>query len=314
MDIFALAAAFGGGAFGALIGALPAFILTGVVAIAGAAVSLAGGPDLVVGNIAFGSFLGPHIAFGGGVAAAALAAKLKNVKSAMTTSTGDVIDETYIPNGTSIGLSLNLTEDYRVLLVGGVFGMLGFLINYFYGSILHLATDTVALTVATSGIIARLIIGKSGLIGKCVKEDGKLCKGCKKCGRHFFSTGSALGYNVILGASIGILVSYVAMSLSNTGVASEMLSVFPTLCFGISALSLIFAQTGSATPATHHITLVAANATILSGNPLIGVIFAVLSCLLGDFVLNTFNSQCDSHIDPPACAIFICTFIIMALF
>lgn len=314
MDILALMAAFGGGAFGALIGALPAFILTGAVAIAGAGIALAGGTDVLVGNVAFGSYLGPHIAFAGGVAAAAFAAKTKNVNKVKSTTTGETLDDTYISNGTSIGLSLNLTQDYRVLMIGGVFGIIGFLINYLYGSVLHLATDTVAMTVATSGILARLIIGKSGLIGTCVKEKSGLCKCCKKCGRQFFSTGRVLGYNIVLGATLGILVSGVAMSLKNLNLAPEILSVFPTLCFGISALSLIFAQTGSETPATHHITLIGALATVMSGNILVGVGFAVLSCLIGDFTLNTFNSQCDSHIDPPAMAIFICTFLINAFF
>lgn len=313
MDMFALVAAFGGGAFGALIGALPAFILTGAVAIVGSAITLAGGTDFVVGNVAFGSVLGPHIAFAGGAAAAAYAAKTKNKNLVKSTTNGEQISENYIPNGTSIGLSLNLTHDYRVILVGGIFGVVGFLINHLYGSVLNLATDTVAMTVATSGILARLIVGKSGLIGQCVKSKGALCKGCKKCGRQFYSKGTELGYNVVLGGVIGILVSFTAMSLKNV-VAPEVLGAFPTLCFGISALSLIFAQTGSDTPGTHHITLIGALATVMSGNALVGVVFAIVSCLLGDLALKSFNSQCDSHIDPPAIAIFICTFIINALF
>lgn len=60
MNIFALIASFGGGAFAAGIGALPAFIMTGFIVIAGTAITLAGGGDVVTGNIAFGSFFGPH--------------------------------------------------------------------------------------------------------------------------------------------------------------------------------------------------------------------------------------------------------------
>lgn len=41
-------------------GALPAFILTGVIAIAGSVAAMAGGADMTVGFIAFGSYLGPH--------------------------------------------------------------------------------------------------------------------------------------------------------------------------------------------------------------------------------------------------------------
>ncbi len=312
MDVFALVAAFGGGAFGATIGALPAFILTGAIAIAGAAAQMAGGSDFIVGNVAFGSFLGPHIAFAGGVAAAAYAANMRSANKLKATTTDEVEQETI--EGTSIGLSLHLTQDYRVLLVGGVFGILGFLINHLYANVIGFQTDTVAMTVATSGILARFMLGRTGLIGKCCK-DNKLCKSCGKCNRQFFSLGKGLMYNLVLGGTISILVSFVAASLMNTvGISNEIMVTFPTLCFGISALSLIFAQTGSATPGTHHITLIAALATIASGNPLVGVSFGVVSTLIGDFAVNTFNSQCDSHIDPPAIAIFICTFIINALF
>ena len=78
MNLFALVASFGGGIIGAYMGALPAFILTGVIAIAGAVAAMAGGADMTVGFIAFGSYLGPHIAFAGGVAASAYAGKTKN--------------------------------------------------------------------------------------------------------------------------------------------------------------------------------------------------------------------------------------------
>ncbi|MDO4554264.1 MAG: hypothetical protein Q4B70_03860, partial [Lachnospiraceae bacterium] len=79
MNLFALVAAFGGGAFGAAIGGLYAFVMTGFMAIAGAVVAMAGGADLAVTSIAFGSYFGPHIAFVGGVAAAAFAANKKKL-------------------------------------------------------------------------------------------------------------------------------------------------------------------------------------------------------------------------------------------
>lgn len=304
MNILALVAAFGGGAFGALIGALPAFILTGAICIAGAGISLAGGADLIVGNIAFGSFLGPHIAFAGGVAAVAYAANMRSTNKVKATTTGEAIETVQVPNGADICLSLNITGDYTVLVVGGLFGILGYGIHYLFASVLALQTDTVAMTVATSGIIARLLLGRSGLTGKFTGEGN----------RKYFSTGKELVYNIVMGAILGIVVSYVAASLKSVGVPAELLASFPVLCFGISAFSLIFAQTGSAVPGTHHITLIGALAAVNSGNPLIGVLFAIISTLIGDFVLNTFNSHNDSHIDPPACAIFICTFIILAIF
>ncbi len=71
MDILALIAAFGGGIIGAYMGALPAFIMTGIYALVGGVLTAAGvGGDVAVNYLAFGSFVGPHIAFAGGVAAA----------------------------------------------------------------------------------------------------------------------------------------------------------------------------------------------------------------------------------------------------
>ena len=113
MSIFNLIAAFGGGAFAASIGALPAFIMTGVFAVVGAAVSMAGAADagnILVNYFAFGSFFGPHIAFAGGVAAAAYAKK-KGISD----------------NGADIATACAGHNAPDVLIVGGIFGVIGFL-------------------------------------------------------------------------------------------------------------------------------------------------------------------------------------------
>ena len=104
---------------------------------------------MTVGFIAFGSYLGPHIAFAGGVAASAYAGKTKKLGS-----------------GTDILSCLNGLADPATLLVGGVFGVIGFLIHYVIGAVLHLNTDLPGFTVIISAVIARLVFGSSGLIGK----------------------------------------------------------------------------------------------------------------------------------------------------
>ena len=45
-----------------------------------------------------------------------------------------------------------------------------------------------------------------------------------------------------------------------------------------------------------------------------GVIFGTISGLLGDIADASINSGTDSHIDPPATAIFIMTFVVNAIF
>ena len=109
MGIQTILAAFGGGLFGAAIGALPAFIFTGFIGLIGIAVLASGGSPAILNDVTFGSLFGPHIAFAGGVAAAAFAANKKK----------------YLENGTDILKPLNKFGDPMVLIVGGLFGILG---------------------------------------------------------------------------------------------------------------------------------------------------------------------------------------------
>lgn len=285
---YALVAAFGGGIIGAYMGALPAFILTGVVALIGGIVSLAGAPDLAVGFIAFGSYLGPHIAFAGGVAAAAYAGKTKKLSS----------------GGTDILSSLNGLQDPMTLLVGGVFGVIGFGLCYLFGDVLKLNTDLPALTVIVSAIIARFAFGTTGLLGKTPEGESKV----------YLSSGKSLVCTIILGLGVSTAVSFVYTAMVTSGIDQGLLGIFPVVCFGISATSLIFAQTGFSTPATHHISLIAGVAVVLTGNPIIGVVFGIISAILCDFFANTFNTNSDTHIDPPAFAIFTLTFVLNLLF
>lgn len=272
MDILMILVAFGGGLFGALIGALPAFIFTGFVVIAGVAASLVGAGSFdLIGGVAFGAYLGPHIAFGGGVAAAAFSAKKGDLEA-----------------GGNILMPLTKYGDPMTLIVGGLFGSLAFVINYLYASVLTLPTDTVAMTVVTSGLIARFVFGKSGLLGDTKVED-----------RKYFPQSKEFIFLLVQGLGLGLVVAHFTLA---TGSA--------VLGFGISAASLIFAQAGFPVPATHHVSLIAAIATLATGNIFVGALFGAISCILGDVVLKTFNSHCDTHIDPPAGAIFILTFVV----
>ena len=65
VDWVALATAVGGGMWGAAVGAVPAFIFTGILAMLGAVAALSGHTELV--GVAFGPAFGPHVSFGGGV-------------------------------------------------------------------------------------------------------------------------------------------------------------------------------------------------------------------------------------------------------
>lgn len=272
MDIFMILAAFGGGAFAAAIGALPAFILVGIVGLTGLTVST--GPINMVDGVAFGAFLGPHISFAAGVGAAAFAHKIGELES-----------------GADLVTPLNKFSNPLILLVGGAFGVIGCVLNYLFLEIIHVPADTGALTVLTSGVIARLVFGKSGLLGDTkVKE------------RKYFPNSKEIIYLIMLGLGAGLVSSYYAVT---TGIA--------VLGFFISATTLIFAQMGYAVPVTHHITLMAGLAGVTSGNIYIGAAFGIIAAIVGDIVCKTLNSHTDSHIDPPATTNFLLSLIITLL-
>lgn len=270
MDLLMIIAAFGGGLLGALMGALPVFILVGFVGVAGLT-AVTGAPIDLVGGVAFGPFLGPHIAFGGGVAAAAYAHRKGKLEAG-----GDIL------------APLAKFNDPVILIVGGIFGVLAYMINYVYSGVLAIPTDTVAMTVLTSGIIARLVFGKSGLIGDT-----------KAAGRKYFADGNGLLMLAVMGIGVGAISSYYTVTFGAV-----------TLAFCISAASLIFAQMGYPVPATHHISLVSAYAASATGNIFIGILFGVIAAVVGDVINLVFNSHADSHIDPPAGTIFILSLLI----
>ena len=178
-----LIAAFGGGVLGASIGALPAFIMTGVVAAAGGILSCAGIPEiseLLVNNIAFGPFLGPHVCFAGGVAAAAYAKQIGKTE-----------------NGADIALALNGLGDSLVLVVGGLFGMLGYIIAGIVNGLFALTpfyTDNPGCTVFISAVIVRLLFGTRGMYS----APGS---------RRFLSKGSRLSNTLLLSFAYSLAVS-----------------------------------------------------------------------------------------------------------
>jgi hypothetical protein len=298
--IFNLLAAFGGGIFAAAIGGVPAFIMTGVFAIAGSIASMCGADvagGILTGNIAFGSFFGPHISFAGAVAAAAYAKK----KGALD-------------NGADIVTALAGLNAPDVLLVGGVFGVIGFLFKSFVVDMLfagtispRLVTDGPGFTVFCSALLVRAVFGGARF----------------KTSDNFISSGNVLTNTIVIGAGYSLVVAGVYLGAIAAGVPVEAFAgTYHVLIFGMAAVGLTFAVAGLAFFGCHHIVIIAAEATIQSYNRMhnlfasliIGVIFGTVSAIIADIEGNTINCGTDSHIDNPACAIFIMTFVVNACF
>ena len=299
MSILGLIAAFGGGVFAAAIGAVPAFIMTGVFSVVGAVAAMCGAADasnILINYFAFGSFFGPHIAFAGGVAASAYAKK-KGVTE----------------NGADVASALAGLNEPDVLLVGGVFGMIGYLfkelviVSLFAGSISpRLVTDAPGITVFCSAILVRLIFG------------GKL-----KTGSEVMSKGKNLGTVLVMSICFSTVVAGIYAAAVNAGVSIEAFGgSYHVLIFGLAAIGLVFAIAGQPFYGCHHIVIIAAEAAVQSyattGNAYMalamGIIFGTISGLIGDIAGASINSGTDSHIDPPATAIFIMTFAVNAIF
>ena len=299
MSIFALLAAFGGGVFAAAIGALPAFIMTGVFAVVGAVAGMCGAADasnILVNYMAFGSFFGPHISFAAGVAAAAYAKK-----------------KGLTDNGADIAPALAGLNAPDVLLVGGVFGVIGFLFkelviaNLFGGTISpRLITDAPGITVFCSAILVRLVFG------------GKL-----KTGDNVVSKGSAFTNVLVIVIFYSLLIAGVYAAAITNGVPAEGFGgLYHVLIFGLAAVGLVFAEMGQPFPGCHHIVIIAAETVVQCYNStgnmwmavIVAIVFGTISAIICDAETNLINSGTDSHIDGPACAIFIMTFVVNACF
>lgn len=304
LSLLILLGAFGGGAFGAAVGALPAFIFTGFTVIAGVALGLAGGDYDFLGSVAFGPVFGPHIAFAGGVAGAAFAKRQGLVEDAK-----------------DIASPLAGLANPSVLLVGGLFGIIGHVGQQLIAHPLAGLewTDSIALMVAVNNIIARFAFGKAGLFGKLTEEAAQ---------RGRFSPG---GDNVwvpfqqpllqagTIGLGAGLISSW--MLLTAWDLDPDLAGAAVVAGFGISAASLIFLEFGKTGPVTHHMTLPGAVAAwqmveagvAIEGAMIVGAIFGIIGALLGEFFARLFLIHGDTFVDPPANAIWAGTTLAIGL-
>jgi len=325
-----LMAAFAGGAFGAAIGALPAFIFTGFLVMLGEAVKILAGdlsgiagvdPALlkqsaaITDQLGFGPVFGPHISFAGGAAASAYAAK----KGYMNTG---------FPYHEAKNIAYAQGPKPDVLIVGGLFGILGYWITTVSVTI-GLPWDPIALAVVLSALAHRAFLGYR-LIGKAEKgilnmrpfdrgEERKVQTDAgKKITRLLIEPWLGHQYKwldvSILGIVVGILASFITYQ---TG------SVF--MPFGISAATLLFLNLGvEKIPVTHHISLISSTAIVaatggsymeysLGGMLLTGALFGFIAALFGELFQRVFYAHGDTHVDPPAGAIVMGTLLIAIL-
>lgn len=324
-----LLAGLAGGMLGAAVGALPALSLAGFVLVVG---EMAGVADLfdidevfgvspaavdavgLGGALGLGPVLGPHVAFAGGVAAAAFLGRR------------ETFDTTFRYHQAK-NVSRPLGSDPATLLVGGAFGLLGVVLARLVAG-LGVPVDPVFLAVVASAFLARLAFGYP-LLGRIREVDSPLdmsphARG-DRWGEDSFETEQGTeGRQVVevwlpdhydpanvavLGLAVGLFSGYVAL-VSN--------SAF--LAFGIALFSLAFLATGLySLPVTHHMALPAGIAAVAASefDPVVALVaagvFGVLGALLGELAQRLFYAHGDTHVDPPAVSIVLTSLLIALL-
>ena len=331
INILWLIVAFGSGAFAAAIGPQTAFIFTGFAYLFGLSGLIATGGDnamagAFIDTVAFGPIFGPHIAWAGGAAGAAYAAQ-----------------KGYMETGRDVVSPLAGLAKLDVFIVAGVFGMGGYLVE----RLLHLIpvltandgtaigwTDTVALAVTISHVVARLVFGV-----KSKKIFGPFPNGRPLVlddGSHWVEHQEKWSLSAGHGFFSGLIFAYAAVWLVTNYPDNPMIQGKAFLIgWAVSALTLIFLTCGLKTPVTHHMTLIAALAAVVTlqimtqggsiGDAtmtqmvvatLIGAVSGAVSGVWGELLSRVMNARGDTHIDPPALAIFSLTsvlFVVKAL-
>jgi hypothetical protein len=280
IDWSLLPVAFAGGALGAALGASASFIVTGIFVLLGVAIAAAGGGTAFIGNVAFGPLLGPHIGFAGGAAAAAFAMRAGHHGS-----------------GRDLGRGLAGLNRPDVLLVGGLFGLLGFLIQAGIAATpLGPLTDSVALTVFLSAVIARLAFSRTGLFGDRSQPG------------EWVAFQRDWPQVLTLGAVLGTCSAFLVQAIG-AGKGGDVAG------FGLAATGLLFLHTGTTVPVWHHIALPAAIGYTASGGSLwVGTVCGVAGAVLGEVYARLFLNHGDTHIDPPAAAIATLTLVLKLIF
>ncbi|MFB6094656.1 MAG: hypothetical protein ABEJ77_06910 [Halanaeroarchaeum sp.] len=319
--VFAVIAAMGGGAFGAAIGALPAFIMTGFMVIAGAVATAIGvdGAAATMYAAAWGPLFGPHVGFQAGTAAAAYAQKYRP----------ELLDD-----AKNILVPLGVHTD--VLAVGAIFGAVGQLLKMLTDMLFepspwgfaHIAWVIVLLAFVHRAVFGYRILGRP--TDEQLREAGESRDdGSRPSWFNFYhnEAGVHAGYQfywgegILFGALIGVIAGYVSLMTGS-----------PWLPFGISAASLVFleAQTGirpdvprSGTPITHQISLpagVGALAAYGMNSPplpalwyalLVAIVFGVLGEVFRLVADRAFYSWGETHVDPPAVSIVVTVFLLV---
>lgn len=277
--------AYFGGVFGSAIGGAASFVLFGFMSIIGIASIVATGSDVFLNSVALSPIFGPQSAFIGAVAAAAFAGKLSR-DGKLKNADGSPAEPF---GGGDIFSPLVGKGNIAILLVGGLFGVVGFGTLFLLDGVIGLQADNIGVAVLLTNIVVRLIFGDAEFMSDLPPEADK--------GKIIMEN---LLYDVFWALSLSIVIATVI----------DVIQV-PLFGFVLGAFSLIFIMAGLDFPMIHHVAFIAGLAMQVTGNIWIAGIFGVVAFLLGKVFGVMMNANVKSHIDPPAGAIAILSFILL---
>lgn len=301
--------AFFAGCFASALGALNAVIMAGVVVSLGIVGGMAGvGYDLI-GGVGFGLILGPHVSFGPACCAAAYAKRMG-----------------WLDQGKDIVTPLISLRRPSVLLVGGLFAVVGYFINLLVAAVLPGGIDSIAASITLTAILAKILFtrdrGSARLFGATPVSvrivGGRFSLRNTEMWLPVMSTGPEL---LVTGGIIGGLSSVMtyeilAAAAATGNAALAGVAIFPGWAIGVVCLGFLIG--GLQIPIFHHIALVSSYATAASfggsggdtpGALAWGIAFGILAAYVGSLWARTICSYGETFIDPPSAAIVICSIL-----
>jgi hypothetical protein len=229
--------------------------------------------------------------------------------------------------GKDIAYALGTRQD--VLAVGGIFGIFGAISRRLLINLVPVGFDQIAFTVFISALLHRVVFGYS-LLGN-PRGDGYFDMTPFENGEKRAAADGGTGEAKRLAVEPWLPHQYKWGNVAMIGLIAGLLGGFIVvttnsmfLGFGISAASLTFLNLGvEKIPVTHHMTLPgSAGAAAFVSDPtgtsqlvaiVMGAVFGILGALVGEAGQRVFYAHGDTHVDPPAFAIFVCTLIIGVL-
>ena len=338
-----VAVAAAGGALGAALGGYLAFGVLGCLVLVGELlaafdVSL---PAAVPTPLGYSVWLGPHVVLGGGVAAAAFAARRGYMDPSFR----------YHP---AKDVTRPLAAESKALLVGAVFGVFGAAFAWVYAAV-GAPFDPVAASVVLSAFAHRVALGyplvgevRGGLLDVSPYDRGERREPMTDGGRTLGdgtvreSKGTTTSDHPTAPTTRFVVEPFlpyqcewrtVAALGLGVGVAASAIAYFTAsalLGFGVAAAALLGFAVRDEVPVGYHVALVAgvavlalgpadASAEALAASVSLPVALAVgtgaglAAALVSELLERAFYAHADTHFDAPFAAVLVCSLVLALL-